>query len=68
MNEVYRDKDLTLEWGFFGQDLKVLHGEVVLYSSLTGFVHEALSKRQVKWITEHYNQKKNNYVFQPENT
>lgn len=68
MDEIYRDKDLTLEWGFFGHDLKVLHGEVVLYNSLTGFVHEALSHRQVQWITDHYNKKRNNYVFQSENS
>ncbi len=62
-NEVYSDKDLTLVWEFHNQELKVLHGEVILFNSLTGFVHEALSPRQVKWITEHYQSKRNHYVF-----
>lgn len=61
--EVFSDKDLVLEWKFFGVDLRVTHRNVVVYNSLTGFKHPGLSDRQVQWIGEHYEKNKKNYVF-----
>lgn len=63
LDELYKDKDLVLKWQFHNQDLIVTHGWLQLYNSATGFVHEALSERQVKWITEHYEKQRNVYVF-----
>lgn len=61
--ETFSDKDLVLTWGFFKQDLKVSHKGTLVYNSVNGFAHEALSPRQVSWITEHYNKTRVNYVF-----
>ncbi len=63
LDELYKDKDLILKWQFHNQDLIVTHGWLQLYNSTTGFVHEALSERQGKWITEHYEKQRNVYVF-----
>lgn len=70
MEETISDINLKLEWSRTGQDLKVwvpngglMKVNVLLYNSVTGYVDPLLSARQVKWITEHYQQKRKNYVF-----
>lgn len=63
MEEEISDIDLRLDWGRTGQHLKVRHKDRLLYSSVTGQASPALSVRQVKWITEHYEQKRKKYVF-----
>jgi hypothetical protein len=65
MEETISDIDLKLDWGRTGQHLRVTAKwrDGVLYSSVTGQTSPLLSERQVKWITEHFQQKKKNYVF-----
>ena len=57
------DMELRLEWFDFSQHLRVIHEGVVLYNSRVRIVSPLLSDRQVKWITEHYEQKRKKYVF-----
>jgi len=62
--EKWTDSKLTLKWDRTGADLRVYtpEGELV-YTSVVGFVHPDLSARQAKWISDHYNAKRKNYVF-----
>jgi len=61
--ETINDINLKLEWFDFGQHLRVKHEGIVVYNSRVRIVSPLLSERQVKWITEHYQQKRKNYVF-----
>ena len=63
MDNEINDIQLKLEWVSFGQHLKVSHKNEVLYNSRTGIASPLLSARQVKWIIEHYQQKRKSYVF-----
>jgi len=58
------DKDLGLDWVSFGQHLKVYGtGKELLFNSVTSFVSPKLTQSQVKWISEHYQKTRKNYVF-----
>jgi hypothetical protein len=57
------DMSLILEWNRTKEHLKVSVPNTPLYNSATGFVSPLLSARQVKWITEHHQQKRMKYVF-----
>jgi hypothetical protein len=58
------DIDLVLEWNRTKEHLKVsVPVGGLLFNSVTGFASPVLSERQVKWITEHYEQKRRKYVF-----
>lgn len=57
------DMEMTLSWGRTQQDLRVTHRGQMMYNSVTGQFSPELTKRQVKWITEHYEQKRKKYVF-----
>ena len=58
------DTDLELKWNRTNEHLKVYDRQAtLLFNSNTGFVNPLLSDRQVKWITEHYEQKRRKYVF-----
>jgi hypothetical protein len=64
MSEKFSDSQLNLEWLSWGQHLKVwAPDKTLLFSSVTGEIHDNLSDRQVKWILEHYEQKRKVYVF-----
>lgn len=58
------DIDLKLEWTYHQEHLKVKakDGEVV-FNSVTKYASPRLTERQVKWITEHYEEKRRKYVF-----
>jgi hypothetical protein len=57
------DMDLRLDWGSTNQYLKVYHKNTLVYNSEISFFSPVLEPRQVKWITEHYEQKRKKYVF-----
>lgn len=58
------DIDLKLVWNRTKDGLKVFGPDnTLLYNSWVGVVDPGLSERQLKWITEHYNQKRMKYVF-----
>jgi hypothetical protein len=59
----YSDIDFTLTWNRTKEHLKVTINDLVFFNSATGFVSPLLSARQVKWITEHHEQKRMKYVF-----
>jgi hypothetical protein len=63
MSFEFADIDLSLKWNRTKDQLKVSVNDLVLFNSVTGLVSPQLSARQVKWITEHYEQKRMKYVF-----
>lgn len=63
MKEQFSDKELQLNWVYFGEHLKVTSKGTLLFNSVTNFISPALTPYQTKWITEHYHKMKKQYVF-----
>jgi hypothetical protein len=69
MSKEISDLDLILVWSRTKEHLKVyvnngglLKIDILLFNSVTGFVHPLLSDRQVKWILEDYERKRMIYT------
>jgi hypothetical protein len=69
MSKEISDLDLILVWSRTKEHLKVyvnngglLKIGILLFNSVTGFVHPLLSDRQVKWILEDYERKRMIYT------